>query len=918
MDALISDLRESGALKRDGRRVSLEGVLTGAALGLFLVYMLDDLAAPAEAQPLEGGAGSQGPARLPGHGQALGVPGSRGADDDGAGASRLPRMDGPAGLAGAGGLGGPAAPFSDASDGNGAARAGLLPDVARPESLDLDQVAGLVGSFASGSSTGELVSSLDGGFGGGYGGGGFAGGGFNGGRLSGAGFGGLQGSGDVEGLIGGSGLIQADLSPQSELEGAWLGSVPGSELATGSLNMGGGGGRPGPGGGEDGGHGGGTAPPPPPPPKVLLVQVQSLIGAEGLSLDGLADATATVRQVGLENTVLDMRGSDADVLAVLSEGVVPVAARSPLDAATLEAITEQVAMLDSSVITSDTTSVVVIQAAELLELALEAGTQATADVESQVAALSGSELTALHADELVALQAQTELQFEALGEPEQVAITVELLNQALNNSVVLLGDGDTTVVIDSVIDGTLSLPALDVLPGELNLNAQAVGLDGSRLEAGAGDDLVLIRSYVDLVVDNLPEQDDLLADDLADAELDQADPDAPVVLAPLPLAATVMTEAIALRNSQVNLGAGNDQLLLQGANHDASVDGGSGMDLLMLAPPAAAALEVVVQDSNTFSIGTLDVLSVETLLLGDGDDHVTLNQPGYLDGLLVGGNGIDILDYSTRTEAVLVDLERGIATDIGAGQSGALGDFEGVIGSQADDQLFVSSAAASVDGGGGDDQIYLRWAPWMAPSDSGVLISGGTGQDLFVLAGLDEPAPADWDGVSGLPVFTDLDILWPSTSDASVLEESSALEDLSASSAPALPVQTETTLSPAAVAPAGSSTSLLVGLGLVDRFAISYSVFDSSGRRSQRIRELTPSGVEGIGDAKMLPIAPTDQILSGTSTTLPATSAPQLAIGLDDDEGASLYQVSGVSGSSETGLGSGVSSLRRIASIRRS
>ena len=46
MDSSISEFQDALSLKRDGRRVSLEGILTGSALGLFLVYTLKDTQVP--------------------------------------------------------------------------------------------------------------------------------------------------------------------------------------------------------------------------------------------------------------------------------------------------------------------------------------------------------------------------------------------------------------------------------------------------------------------------------------------------------------------------------------------------------------------------------------------------------------------------------------------------------------------------------------------------------------------------------------------------------------------------------------------------------------------------------------------------------------------------------------------------------
>ena len=56
----MSEFKDAVSLKKDGRRVSLEGVLTGAALGIVLLYLVEDAAAAGAAPP------SGGPLQDPG------------------------------------------------------------------------------------------------------------------------------------------------------------------------------------------------------------------------------------------------------------------------------------------------------------------------------------------------------------------------------------------------------------------------------------------------------------------------------------------------------------------------------------------------------------------------------------------------------------------------------------------------------------------------------------------------------------------------------------------------------------------------------------------------------------------------------------------------------------------------------------
>ena len=65
----LSEFKDAVSLKRDGRRVSLEGVLTGAALGIVLLYLVEDALASVGASGPIGG-----PLQDPGEGD----PGSLG------------------------------------------------------------------------------------------------------------------------------------------------------------------------------------------------------------------------------------------------------------------------------------------------------------------------------------------------------------------------------------------------------------------------------------------------------------------------------------------------------------------------------------------------------------------------------------------------------------------------------------------------------------------------------------------------------------------------------------------------------------------------------------------------------------------------------------------------------------------------
>jgi hypothetical protein len=117
-------------------------------------------------------------------------------------------------------------------------------------------------------------------------------------------------------------------------------------------------------------------------------------------------------------------------------------------------------------------------------------------------------------------------------------------------------------------------------------------------------------------------------------------------------------------------------------------------------------------------------------------------------------------------------------------------------------------------------------------------VRGGAGRDLFVISGLEQGAPLGWDGLSGLPQLLDLDLGFNGTS----------------------------------------------GIALTDEIGWVQTQTLPGGESQQSFERLTPSGLEGIGDARLLPIAPLEQLLAGM-----ASDTQQLAIASDGSGGGQLY-----------------------------
>lgn len=122
---------------------------------------------------------------------------------------------------------------------------------------------------------------------------------------------------------------------------------------------------------------------------------------------------------------------------------------------------------------------------------------------------------------------------------------------------------------------------------------------------------------------------------------------------------------------------GNDRLAILNPAVDgiiSSFDGGSGMDSL---ETQTGENEWDVRGTDAGVLNRfLTFNRVETLQGGTGEDHFAFSVQGRLTGQVLGGEGADILDYSRKTNAHVVNIERYSATS-----TGGFAELETFIGS---------------------------------------------------------------------------------------------------------------------------------------------------------------------------------------------------------------------------------------------
>ncbi|MGF1632365.1 MAG: hypothetical protein ACFCVE_00820 [Phycisphaerae bacterium] len=165
-------------------------------------------------------------------------------------------------------------------------------------------------------------------------------------------------------------------------------------------------------------------------------------------------------------------------------------------------------------------------------------------------------------------------------------------------------------------------------------------------------------------------------------------------------------------------GEGNDRIF--GGSHDDLLDGGFGDDLIFGGPGNDTLLGSSGNDRLYGGLG-------DDWLKGGSHNDRLEGGPGA--DSMFGGPGVDLVDYSTRTNPVSVDIgpEPGGVPAVGTDGEAGEGDFisndvERVYGGAGDDTLRGGSGQAVFWGWGGNDLFVPRGA---------ATLYGGDGDDVF-------------------------------------------------------------------------------------------------------------------------------------------------------------------------------------------
>ena len=842
------------SLRNDSGRLSLESVLSGTALGLALLYLLNDMGAAAHTTGAGQPAAGSGP-------MGGGDPASSAA---GSSATRAGQEGAPEGIQGAEREPPHASPLGDASGGLGPASR-LVGRGARGEpQLDSFRTAGQGVEPNSGAMSAASASAAEPGLG-------------------------------ARTLAPGSSVVPSNNG----------GAAPTGSLGTAPSPSG----APSPPSDPQGWEGGGSADPlvsadqpaapqltarqaPVPDPLVpgFRVVLRSSEGSVSRSVEGPSSSEYRHSLGTITDAAIDLRQRESPQVLVSSVSQLHLLALSQLGDATLTLASNHIGLDRARLLLGPEVNAISIQLYETIDAGLIAGMAARSQIQQSVIALRDSLLQDSGPGGSLAISSLARFLLKAPGDGLQRQLGIDLLAEAMQNSTILLGDGNDRVTLTSGfrdLEGTSPGLLIDI-PNttgnhndpSLQLRARAIGLEDSRLDTGGGNDQVSIKTWLDPTAAGIPSSSGdlgrialLHSSVLLGAGNDQLDVEGAVLDSHLNLGSgdnqvsidgAVQQSSVLLgpdsrnqltlagdTNNSLNLalapgeraavtllaGAGNDRI---GAPLDGlagTIDGGGGFNTL----EATAAdqkgapvdpLRVSLQAPGAGTVGALGFSRFDTLRVASKDLTVSVAAQAELSGALVAagvkaGQGHATLDYSTWQAPVLVNLVLGMASGI----LGGIGGFQEVIGGSGDDQLTAGATTSRLDGGPGKDTIQLNLAAHQALQ--GCEIFGGNGRDTFVLSGLDAIKAGNAAGEPALPPVI-------------------SLADL------------------------GLETTASGGIGLSDTLQWRQQGIQTAPGGAVKTLTLTSAGLEGLGQPQLLPIAPLAQLLAGMAA-LPL-GGQQLAI----------------------------------------
>jgi hypothetical protein len=136
--------------------------------------------------------------------------------------------------------------------------------------------------------------------------------------------------------------------------------------------------------------------------------------------------------------------------------------------------------------------------------------------------------------------------------------------------------------------------------------------------------------------------------------------------------------------------------------------------------------------NSSQSAGTVTFSNVQNLTGGAGTDTIVFADGAGVDGTIDGGGGTNTLDYSAYSSAVLVDLQTGSATEVGAGVANIQNVTGGSGGGAGVYNILVGNGGNILTGGDGRRNLLIAGASastLLGGNDDDILVGGTTAYD---------------------------------------------------------------------------------------------------------------------------------------------------------------------------------------------
>lgn len=521
------------------------------------------------------------------------------------------------------------------------------------------------------------------------------------------------------------------------------------------------------------------------PPRVggvILSYSQGEVLRDAINIDSI---TQRLLSTGTFKTTLDDVGERPSI-GVNTTGTTSAGARAIFGDGAISVQTQNYGAFESTLSSfRNTAEYIYIKALDAIRLIGQVGGQIIGQSISTTTGINGNSITTGAGNDSLLIVANTSVDGYMSAGDEGINLNVGVNTIGVDGSSIRTGEGNDQLVIAATMFNhededkagvSIELENTSIISGgEINMNMKATGVNQSSINTGRGNDRVIIQTGID----------EYLAAQVKGIKVESGED----------LNVNVGKSIVAMKDSVLSTGEGNDIILIRGDVIGSTIDTGTGKDQLIVQGELVrstigidsedtfinvplygrtvtlsgdqsswntretAEVSLVLGDEQSNSIISngefkedITVLgkdigkvyetafsSMENVLLGGGDDNVSFENYGRLSGVLDGGSGYDTVSFE-RSGSQLYYIAG--ETRIGSLQepvvSGGIQNFEEIIGSDNGDMIILGKRYD-----GSEDNIRQ--------------IRLGSGQDIIGFNNIEE-LRQQWDRIGGAPIIVNLDI----------------------------------------------------------------------------------------------------------------------------------------------------------------